>query len=363
MVGLVLGRDDGTLYTSGVAGADRKSISRDELEDLIRRGDAFNIEGFQATTEPLAALWVGHEFDAKTNNAGVPVPPLPPQSTEQVAEGRLWVAPVRHVWLVIDSWIVQSFRRAVLGQNADLAALMSWVMPQRIETRAARWYTSDKKTREKELEWWVRLDRGSGHPRGTTGDLVASFDRLVDDVKKPKKNAKVVGFSALAKGGDKEIATSVANQAQLTRVSFGHWLQSNARLPQNEPPRLVLQARGNEIIRERGELFLSLEVLRGVDNLLQDAFVIEGIRHLNVLESVRSVVGPDRFVLAFVERPLKDRVERLQREERLTKEQVRQVMNDPTEQQIPEIRKLANYTLDGNEGEAEATRLVRQLGI
>lgn len=88
--------------------------------------------------------------------------------------------------------------------------------------------------------------------------------------------------------------------------------------------------------------------------------MIDGIRHREVLESLKSLVGPERFRLAFVNRPEDVRRTLLLKEEGITQDTVGQVMNDQTEREIFEISGRANLTLDAEgDRDYEADRLMQ----
>src|SRR5439155_9945865 len=171
--------------------------------------------------------------------------------------------------------------------------------------------------------------------------LERRFRRRVSEILK-STDEKVVEFSAPAKGGDKEIAAFVAKREALKNVSFGTWLtRRSTDLGHKEPTRRDLQALGQRIIEDRGELSLLLDVLDSSKLRPAQPFVLEGIRHQKVLESVQSLVGRDRFVLAYVDRPLADRKRLLREKEHLSTKEIDLVLNDPTELEIPKIKKVA----------------------
>lgn len=361
MLGVVIAREDGGLRTDGVLGSQGGPITETELEDLIRGGHALRVRelAIDPPESAVAALWVGNEFAEHTS--AIPVPPLPQQTLGHVPTGTFWVAPARHVWRVLDSWIVQAFRRVVQSRDDRLALLMTSVMPDREETRAARWLTSSPGAQSRELEWWARLDRDRGIRNATPDTLSAAFRELVHRVEVSPPST-VLGFCAPAMGGDTEIAQFVAKERGLIRISFGRWLREKAIREGREPRRRVLQALGQQMIERRGELSFCLDVLEDVSpRLHREAFLIDGIRHLKVRESVLSLVGPDRFFFAFVDRPVQVREERLRAEEHLSSDEVRQILADPTEAEIPQLRQLANIELDGLHADVEGRRLMARV--
>lgn len=364
MVGVVLSSDKGILRTSGVVDSVNQRLHEADLDLLVSGGHAARVPDLPtASAETIAGLWLGNEFEELASRHDVPLPTLPSQDSVTLQTGKVWVAPTRHVWRVIDSWILRAFQRVLQKENAELASLMAWASPDRAETRAARWSTLASKAQERELDWWVKLARDQGDPHVTRKDLVRTFSMLCDNARRAATQM-VVGFSAYARGGDKEIAKYVASQTHLPQVSFGGWLleKAKSRLGR-EPERLELQKLGQQIIDRHGALSLSLDVLDSIDSGLPlRQFLVEGIRHVGVYESVRSLVGPDRFYLAYVERSEEKRAELLQMKEGLSKKQIKRVMSDRTESEISQLKTRANIELRSDLGtRIEGDRLIESV--
>ncbi len=218
--------------------------------------------------------------------------------------------------------------------------------------------------RDRELQWWVRLARDHGQRDATPEAIVSRLQARIDRARAMALR-KVVGFCAAAKGGDNDVAQYIADKQQLAHVSFGKWL--SRRATEENPTyagankRRVLQQLGQDIIDDRGELTFCLDVLAGLPASLPEAgFVIDGIRHVRVYESLRFLVGAEHLKLAFVDRPRDVRRRRLIAEEGFTSETVDSVMDDPTEWEVPFLReRWADVELDGGRPvEQEGKRLL-----
>jgi hypothetical protein len=365
MLGLVIADENGVLRTSGLNGSQSGTMTPDQLDRLVQTGHARRIEAPALGSLEIdrAALWVGHEFAEEADAQNLSIPPVPRQNSVEAESGTIWVAPTSHVWRVLDYWLVQAFRAVALVPDERVARLMSWVLPQRIETRAARWLTAkDTSARQREIEWSLRVQLGGGEDEVSSESLERKFRRRITEILK-STDEKVVGFSAPAKGGDKEVAAFIANRQSLKNVSFGAWLKSTSNiLGHKDPKRRDLQELGQRIIDNHGELSLLLDVLDSSKVRPAQPFVLEGIRHEKVLESVRSLVGRDRFVLAYVDRPLADRKRLLREKEHLSTKEIDLVLNDPTELELPKIRKAAQIKLDIRKGAAvEGRRLLKEI--
>lgn len=347
MVGLVVEPEKGELYSAGVIGSSRP-LARDEFADLVKIGDAQAVDGpvIDANQRNCAALWVGNDFAEKAERLAVQLPPLPKTSQILGDRGMYWVGPAQHIWRVIDSWIVRAFQRAIRDRSEELANLMAWALPERKETRAALWYTCDATKRESNLEWWVHLERSHGI-RTTPKALVLDYQKSIDELHS-RKSFRVYGFGAWAKGGDNEIAKFVSDRLHTPRLSFGQFLRHKAELGGMQPTRRLLQQHGQEMIEKYGALEFCLEVLDSLplDISIPNAqFVIDGIRHAAVLDSLIRLVGEDRFTLVFIDRPKDVRRELLVTEEGIPHNEVESIMNDSTEKEVPiiEDRAFAHY--------------------
>jgi hypothetical protein len=365
MVGLIVSDQTGALRTEGVLGSPAGRLTNDQLAALVGTGHARHIDPIplRLSKRPGAALWLGSRFVQEAGSLDLPVPPLPEQDSVTNSEGSFWIAPTAHIWHVLDFWLLHAFRRVVESRDGRIARLMTWALPRREETQAARWLTAEGSLSKRgELEWALRLHADNGERDMTLEDLTLRFESLIKKAE-ASKAIQVVGLSALAKGGDKEIAQIVADKRDVPNASFGTWLREEAtRLGYPAAKRRDLQLLGQQIISDRGELALFLEVLEAFHLRPAQSFVIEGIRHRKVLESVRSLVGDDLFFFAYVDRPLAERRRLLREKEQLTESEIDDVLDDPTEVEIPELESEADMRLDMRRGaDIEGERLIEQL--
>jgi hypothetical protein len=346
MVGLLV-EDEGVLRTTGIRGSQSGTVTESDFEDLLASNHARPVDGTEIASDErqLVALWLGDKFAAEAARRGIPVAPLPDQNAGRLIGGVFWAAPPRHVWRVLDSWAAQAFRRLVETGDEEVAKLMSWALPNRTESRAARWMIAKGDAgKARELDWASRLARDEGDPSATPSALEMKYRALVETTKSSRPQ-KVIGFSALANGGDKEIAQSIAKDRNMNSVSFGAWLKKRAKESGRQVDRRSLQLFGQQLIHDKGELSLCLDVLEAIPETLADqVLVIEGIRHIKVLEAMRALFGSERFFLTYVHRPENRRIELL-KDENLSDAQVADVLRDPTEKELPSLRERANLTV------------------
>lgn len=367
MLGLVVesaGGAEGRLRTDGVLGSQAGLVEQGELADLVGAGQALAVDGLEVRrtrNEPMAALWVGDEFAAGSEDRGLPLPPFPKSRRGRASGGTYWVSSAAHVHRVLDTWVARAFRRAALTRDHRLATLLSWAAPDQDEARAAAWLTAESQAkRERDLTWWARLASG-GRAAVAPAILADRYRRLVGRAADHLPAA--IGFTAWAKGGDGEIAGFVANRLGIPIVSFGGWLRDQLRAEGREPTRPLLQQLGKQVLDDLGPLGFCLEVLARLPTRLSETgFVIDGIRHDEVLNVLRFLAGDDRFKLASVHRPDPVRRELLMREDGVAAESVDRVMHDETEQEIELVGRRAKFRLDRELGvEQEGQRVVQEL--
>jgi len=353
MLGLIVERENRGLYVEGMVDTHPRPVEEGEFAELISAGDAQKVDGphVDDSGREYAALWVGNEFAEKATGLKVPLPPLPITPATIGDDGTYWIGPTRHVWRVIDSWLILAFRRSIIEQNAELATLMAWTLPEREETKAALWYTMKEK-RQSNLQWWARLAKDHEKYGVTERSLNDRFDRISSECRERTLH-RVFGFCAPAKGGDNEISIKLGGELDVKRLSFGLWLKKEAVKEGRRPTRRVLQKKGQQMMDKRGALEFCLEVLSGLPmnvSIPYATFVIDGIRHAAVLESLKSLVGEDHFTLVFIDRSKEERRQLLIRDEHVPANEVDEVMNDPTEREVPELAKRAARRFDWLQG-------------
>jgi hypothetical protein len=361
MLGIVVEREKKRLDIEGVVGLSSKSLEEGELRELISSGDAQETDGptIEEGGRPHAALWVGNDFAEKAARLRVALPPLPESALRIRNDGMCWIGPTQHVWRVLDSWVVLAFRRSVREEDAELARLMAWALPDRQETRAAIWYTM-RQARQANLDWWARLDRDLGEGLVAPHELASRYDRLVGEYQSHLPQP-VVGFCAWAKGGDNEIANELCQRWNVQRISFGQWLRERVRNEGIQPNRRALQRRGQQMIEKHGALEFCLEVLGRLSPnvpIPNARFVIDGIRHREVLLALKSLIGEDHFRLIKIERNVAERRRLLIEDEQIPPNEVDVIMNDITEREIADVAERADRSFNRDQGvEPIATEL------
>lgn len=142
-----------------------RAITPWELETLLANGHAREIELPVPVDAvgPLCAAWLGIEFARKCEDADAPDLPFDQRVMTRVPRiGWFVIDTPADVFAALDSWYRKAFVAAIERRNREIAELLSWVDPNRDETRAALYLSGTESQRERELTWWARLERDAG---------------------------------------------------------------------------------------------------------------------------------------------------------------------------------------------------------
>jgi dephospho-CoA kinase len=143
----------------------------------------------------------------------------------------------------------------------------------------------------------------------------------------------VIAFSGSIASGKSTIAAAVAEALQLPCVSFGNYVRFVARSQGLVESREVLQEIGADLV-EKDVVEFSHAVLAQADWQPGQSIVIEGIRHVTVLDNLRQIVAPTKLHLVFVDVDKATRSTRLFDREAINLESQQHLELHSTEQQV-----------------------------
>lgn len=159
----------------------------------------------------------------------------------------------------------------------------------------------------------------------------------------------VLGFAGKIGSGKSTISKEVANALGWTRASFGDYLRSRAKSSGFEQSREVLQEIGASLIENDPKEFCRA-VLAHYKWNAGEPLVIDGIRHEEILEALRSLVAPLEVRLVFLEVPDNQRLARLQKVNETVAENLAEVELHSTEVQVDDrLKELADLKLAGTQ--------------
>ncbi len=156
----------------------------------------------------------------------------------------------------------------------------------------------------------------------------------------------VLGFAGGIAAGKSTLSERVAKELGVSRASFGNYVRHIARLRGLNGSREELQEVGQSLIELGWERFCR-SVLAEANWELGQPLVVDGIRHAEAVDTLRSIVAPSRLLLVVIQ------ADRATREERLRGRDPKgasltQVEAHPTEEQInTSLPAIADLILDG----------------
>lgn len=166
----------------------------------------------------------------------------------------------------------------------------------------------------------------------------------------------VIGFSGKISSGKSTLVSTVANSLGFARASFGDYVRSVAGERGLDDSREQLQAVGESLVNGDVTQFC-LSVLAQAGWLDGQPLIVDGIRHRQVLETMKQLVAPLPFLLVFVQTDEAVREERLRREEDIKQGWLQQIDAHSTEVQVQSVlSNLADLTVDGSKSIEELTR-------
>lgn len=143
----------------------------------------------------------------------------------------------------------------------------------------------------------------------------------------------IIAFSGSIASGKSTLSQEVAKALQWKRVSFGDYVRSVAQSRGLAESREVLQAIGADLLQRDMEGFCRA-VLAQADWQLGQPIVIDGIRHIEVLDNLKRIVAPMQLFLVFITVDKATRTNRLLERGTVNLEKYKHLEQDSTEQQV-----------------------------
>ncbi|GAP96587.1 AAA family ATPase [Leptolyngbya sp. NIES-2104] len=158
----------------------------------------------------------------------------------------------------------------------------------------------------------------------------------------------VLAFSGSIASGKSTLSEELAKVLQWSRVSFGDYVRSVARSQGLTESREVLQAIGADLVERDLEGFCRA-VLAQAGWQVGQPIIIDGIRHVKALDSLRKIVAPMKLYLIFVAVDEATRSVRLLERGVTSMEKYQHLEQDSTEQQVKAaLAHTADLVIDSN---------------
>jgi len=156
----------------------------------------------------------------------------------------------------------------------------------------------------------------------------------------------VIALAGPIGSGKSTLSFAIAEVLGLPRASFGDYVRSVARQRGLTEGRETLQLIGFELIRNGWGPFCEA-VLSQAGWKKGEGVVVDGIRHIGVIETLLQMTAPSRLVLVFVSIGERERQVRLVQKGIKDKEEQIKIESHPTEVQVKSLESKADLILDG----------------
>lgn len=172
----------------------------------------------------------------------------------------------------------------------------------------------------------------------------------------------VIAFSGSIASGKSTLSQETAKTLQWKRASFGDYVRSVAQSRGLANSREVLQAIGADLLQRDMEGFCRT-VLAQAGWQLGQPLVIDGIRHVEVLDNLKQIVAPMPLFLVLVTVDESTRTNRLLERGMVDLEKYQHLEQDSTEQQVKSaLANIADLVMDsGHPLEENVEQLVSWL--
>jgi dephospho-CoA kinase len=162
------------------------------------------------------------------------------------------------------------------------------------------------------------------------------------------KGSIVLGFAGKIASGKSAVSRKIADALGWPYVSFGNYVRTIARQRGLDESRQTLQKIGAALIKDNCEQFC-WSVLDQADWNPGQPLIIDGLRHIEVVETLRRIISPFILRVIYIEVTDDVRESRLSEEGILDSEQLSQIELHSTEVQVETLLpKTADLIVDGS---------------
>ena len=164
-----------------------------------------------------------------------------------------------------------------------------------------------------------------------------------------------VGLAGPIASGKTTIGRELAGSLDIAFGSFGKVVRKIARSKGISESREHLQWLGQQLV-EQGPVQLCRDVLDDAGWQPGTSVVIEGFRHLSIVDAMRKLVRPVPFRLVYIDVDLRTELARTS----LSDAAMKRYRSDPTEIQLPNLKNIADLCVSGVSPVNQAVSKIRK---
>jgi dephospho-CoA kinase len=156
----------------------------------------------------------------------------------------------------------------------------------------------------------------------------------------------VIAFAGQIGSGKSTVSIALAEALGFSRAGFGDYVRYVAAQRGLTADREVLQTIGNGLIEQGWDSFCEA-VLSQANWMKGEAVVIDGIRHIEAIQTLLRITDPSKFILIFISINEADRKNRLFGKGIHEEEKQIRIDSHSTEIQVNSLKNKADLILDG----------------
>jgi len=170
----------------------------------------------------------------------------------------------------------------------------------------------------------------------------------------------VLGFTGRIGSGKTTISSVVAEKLDWPRVSFGDYVRKIAQERGLEESREVLQQLGESLLSGNPEQFCRA-VLAHAHWKQGQSLVIDGVRHIEVVDWLRHLVAPAKFLLVYVAVSESARQSRLLERDRTDASLLPSIESHSTERDVTSVLlSQADLIIDSSQSPEQITKRIME---
>lgn len=166
----------------------------------------------------------------------------------------------------------------------------------------------------------------------------------------------ILAFAGGIGSGKSKLSLEVASILGWQRLSFGDYIRNYALQYGLDQSREMLQQLGENLIAKLGWEKFCKDFLEKGNRVGDQSLIVDGIRHIEVLEALKKILSPNKILLVFISLPFEERFSRVAERDKIEKSNLRKYDSHSTEVQInSSLFKVADLIIDGSRPVKELT--------